>query len=141
MVSELFDSLTPAAEYFAEGSRRRRTGPKNYTAEDAVSELRSGGDQDSTSQDSNPAYFQANAEHQQETFFDNTGGGANPTMQGKPPSHKRSRKDSKTHHGRGGGDDDDVSYDSQAEVERPLTPTEGSFHIFFLFNKHKALFF
>lgn len=30
MVSELFDSLTPAAEYFAEGSRRRRTVPKNY---------------------------------------------------------------------------------------------------------------
>lgn len=36
MVSELFDSLTPAAEYFAEGSRRRRAGPKNYNEHERV---------------------------------------------------------------------------------------------------------
>lgn len=36
MVSELFDSLTPAAEYFAEGSRRRRALPKNYNEHEKV---------------------------------------------------------------------------------------------------------
>lgn len=34
MVSELFDSLTPAAEYFADNTRRRRPANKAYTDEE-----------------------------------------------------------------------------------------------------------
>ncbi|KRX59134.1 Nipped-B-like protein, partial [Trichinella sp. T9] len=33
IVSELFDSLTPASKYFAEGSRRRRVAPRSYNEE------------------------------------------------------------------------------------------------------------
>lgn len=34
MVSELFDSLTPAAEYFASGTRRKRGTTKAYSIDD-----------------------------------------------------------------------------------------------------------
>ncbi|KFD48385.1 LOW QUALITY PROTEIN: hypothetical protein M513_10737, partial [Trichuris suis] len=34
LVSELFDSLTPASQYFAEGSRRSRAAPKSYSEEE-----------------------------------------------------------------------------------------------------------
>lgn len=33
-VSELFDSLTPAAEYFSDSKRRKRTQPKTYNEEE-----------------------------------------------------------------------------------------------------------
>lgn len=36
MVSELFDSLTPAAEYFSEKTRRRRAAPKTYREDEYV---------------------------------------------------------------------------------------------------------
>lgn len=36
MVSELFDSLTPAAEYFSQNTRRRRAAPKTYSEDEYI---------------------------------------------------------------------------------------------------------
>lgn len=81
-------------------------------AEGVIDEI--SGEQDSNSCDS-AVYMQGN--EQGGAFVDASGN----VWPGKPPAHKKARKDSKSH---GRGEDDDTPYDPQADLQGPETPTD-----------------